>query len=304
MRLILLIILNIFIWVPVGVLAQNQYAPNSSDGRYQSTGIISGVGTPTNTGTPSNTGTVPAAGTPTLVLTKSLTSHTLTGPQAIDINGVGDNCSAGAQNPEFWSLDPNTPVDDREKLEQVITVAVNSDKRLRQVHVDDDAIDMYYLQPAYRWGFVPMNYYLHISANGTTFHMSLEKPSWLGGSTNYHSQVTDSFSVNAPTLLSNEVVTALGTNGLFVRDAKMIEVVSAIMYQVNVQPIANSYFVCYILPFLIYIIFAILIAVIVIWFIIRRFRRASGFQIHRAGGGDHDSDEDDSPMFPGIRSNK
>lgn len=297
MQIVLLILLNMFIWLPIGAFAADQNVPTAHPDGFQSTGIISGVGTPTNTGDVPTTGSVPEAGTPSLVPIKSLS-----GPVSIDATGSGDNCSAGAQTIQSWTLDPATPVDNKEKLEQVIAVATGSDKRLREVQVYDDAIDMYYLQPAYRWGFLPMNYYLHISANGTTLHMSLDKPAWLGSSTNYHSQVTASFSANAPTLLSSDVVSSLSNSGTIARDAKMIEVVSAIMYGVNVEPVANSFFVCYIVPFLVYIFFAILIGAVILWFIIRRFRKASGFEIHRAGG--NDGDDDDAPMFPGISSSR
>lgn len=282
---------------PIAVLAQRPTANPYGNG-YQ-TGILGPIGTPTdlgdptngipmNVGTPTNTGELSSTGVvPTLnplkLTPKHLTQHLL-----IDQLGSGDNCQAGVRPPTPWTLDPNVVIDSKDKLIQVIKLAEASDTRLRNVHVFDDAIDMYYLQPAYKWGFLPMNYYLHIQTNGNTLRISLEKPKWVGKAKNYHAQASAAFVTHVPEYLTPESVAVLEKYDLISRDAVMIEIVSAVMYQVPVSPISNSFFVCYVIPFLIYIVIVIGILAVALWFLIRRFKRKTGFEIKRLVALEHE----------------
>ena len=196
-------------------------------------------------------------------------------------DGIGTMCAAGVQPPTAWSLDPTVPVDTKDKIVAEIQTAESHDTRLRQVHIFDDAIDMYYLQPAYVWGFIPANYNLHVSANGNTLHVSLDKPKWVASAKNYHSQVTAAFSQTVPAMLSPQVVAQLETDDLIDRDAVMINIVSAAMYQVSAEPISNSFFVCYILPFLLYILALLVIIGMLVWWFVRRLKRESGYMIKK-----------------------
>jgi hypothetical protein len=238
-------------------------------------------GTPTNLGVPTNTGDATSTGIVPTLVPLSLTPKHLTLHMLIDQAGFGGNCQAGASTPTSWTLDPTVAIDTKDKLIQVIKTAEASDTRLRNVHVYDDAIDMYYLQPAYMWGVIPTNYYLHIQTNGNTLRISLEKPKWLGHATNYHAKASSAFVTLVPQYLTPQSVATLEQYDLVSRDAVMIEIVSAVMYQVPVSPISNSFFVCYIVPFFVYILIVFGILIIAVWFLIRRFKKKSGFEIKR-----------------------
>ncbi len=212
-------------------------------------------------------------GTPTIAV--KLDTHLL-----VDEQGVGDQCKAGETLPTEWNLGAD-PVNTKEKIVDVIQNAALNDLRLRSVYILDGKIDMYYLQPAKKWGFVPTNYYLHVSASGDTFRISLEKPKWLGKAKSQHAFATEAFSTYVPQYLDAATVETLSKKELIERDAKMVEVISRVMYQVKVQPISNSFFVCYIMPFLIYILVIIVLVSVGLWFLIRRMKRGTGFLVKK-----------------------
>jgi hypothetical protein len=222
---------------------------------------------------------------------KKLTEHLL-----VSEGSRTDACQAGINPPQSWQLDPHTVIDTKDKIVAVVQNAETSDTRLRQVTIVDDQIDMYYLQPAYYWGVIPTNYYLHIQANGNSLRMSLQKPNWLAHARNFHQVASEAFVTNVPHYLTPANVAALEQYDLISRDAVMIEIVSAIMYQVPVSPISNSFFVCYILPYLLYILFAIVVTLLIIWFLVRRIRKETGYLIKRVHpidfeAGDEETDE-------------
>ncbi len=250
------------------------------------------IQTPAPIRPPTTTVTPPASPEfdPKSLITRKLDTHLL-----VNENGVGDQCKAGDNTPVEWKLDPNVTVDSKEKIIAVIQNAAAHDARLRSVTILDDQIDMYYLQPAHKWGFLPTNYYLHISASGDTFRMSLEKPKWLKNAKNQHDKATMAFATYVPQYLDEATVASFKEKDLIERDAKMIEVISSIMYQVEVMPISNSFFVCYIMPFFIYILVILVLVSVGLWFLIRRLRRGTGFlvkKIHPVKLGGEDDDED------------
>lgn len=195
--------------------------------------------------------------------------------------GVGDQCKAGVTPPTEWRLNFIDPLLTKDDLLHVIQTAAANDTRLRAVNILDDQIDMYYLQPAYKWGVIPTNYYLHVSVNATSLKISLDKPKWLGSATNYHSAATNAFTTYVPMYLTETYAASIKANDMIMRDAMMLELVSAIMYNVQVSPISNSFFVCYILPFLLYIILAVVIGAVALWFIIKKIRKDAGLLVKR-----------------------
>lgn len=207
---------------------------------------------------------------------KKLTTHLL-----IDEKGSGDNCRAGERAPLGWQLDPNISIDTKDKLLTVVHQALANDTRIRQMYIYDDQIEIFYLQPATFWGFIPINYHLRISASGNTLRMALDKPNWLKYTNNYHPRVTEAFSTLTPTLLTADTVARMEPLEVIARDAKMIEIITSIMYQVNVSPFTNSFFVCYVLPFLLYILLFIVIACVIGFFFIRKIRRETAVQEFR-----------------------
>jgi hypothetical protein len=242
-------------------------------------GVITPMGTPGNVGTPGYNGIIPDQGIVPDVNPKPITPKTLTTHILIEKNGVGDQCKAGDSEPVSWNITFTDPLTTKDELISVVQTAAQNDTRLRTVHILDDQIDMYYLQPAKIWGFIPTNYYLQVSANANTLRISLEKPKWLGRAKNSHAEATSAFSTFVPQYLNDKTVAQLDGADIINRDAKMIEIVSAIMYQVHVSPYSNSFFVCYIMPFLIYIILILVLLLVAVWFIIRRLRKGSRFLV-------------------------
>lgn len=231
---------------------------------------------------------------PKSLVTRKLDTHLL-----VEQSGAGDQCKAGETLPVSWTLDPNTVVDTKEKIIAVIQNAAVHDTRLRSVTILDDQIDMYYLQPAYKWGFLPTNYYLHVSASGSSFRLSLEKPKWLSNSKNQHAKATEAFATYVPQYLDDATVAVYKDQDLIVRDAKMIEVISAVMYEVDVLPISNSYFVCYILPFLLYILIILVVVIIGGWFMYKKLRRGTGFLVKKIHPIVSDEQKDDDAHLMG-----
>ncbi len=214
----------------------------------------------------------------------------------INEKGVGDNCRAGNTPVVSWKLDSNVSIDTKEKLKQVVLFALENDTRIRQITIYDDQLDIYYLQPAYYWGFVPTNYLLHIRANADTFRMSLNKPTWLKRTDNYHVRSTEAFTTYIPQLLTTEVLDLFEDKGIPDRDAKLLEVITTTMQHVNVSPISNSFFTCYILPFLLYIVLVIVLGVVIGWYFIRKLKKETGFRIHKVNMGKDEDDEDDTSL--------
>ncbi len=192
---------------------------------------------------------------------------------SIDEKGVGDNCRAGIDAPVPWMIDfENLPTDET-TLREVVREALASDTRIRRIRVTDERIQMWFLQPAMRWGFIPMNYYLEIDASGESLRIALTKPKWIDGTENFHTRASSVFAEQVPVLLNQRVLRALEDETLTSRDGYMVYVMSTILGRVNVSPHVNSFFVCYVLPFILYIVLFAIILGIALWFIVRRYRR-------------------------------
>ncbi len=217
-------------------------------------------------------------------------------PLLLDVAGVGTTCTVNTPVIEAWQLDPNVSITTKDQLRQVLEGAVSHDERLRQVSIVDNRIDLYYLMPAYRLRIIPVNYQLHIVADSNTFRMSLENPKWVAGVPNKHAIVSAAFAEYVPQLLSQETVTAYKDAPLAMRDAKLIEVITSVMYHVDVMPHGGTFFSCYILPFLVYIIGALIILIFLLWFIIRRTRRLRARQkiLGLSMNEENDEENDDS----------
>lgn len=239
--------------------------------------------------------------------TKAIEKHILVEPLLLDLSGVGDICTIGTPTITQWQITPDAVINNKETLRKVLETAFVNDTRLRRVSIFDNRIDLYYLMPAYRLKIIPVNYQLHIVADSNTLRMSLENPKWVAKVRNEHAFVSSAFGLRIPELLSDTVVLNLGGAPLAMRDAKMIEVISEVMRGVAVVPHTGTVFSCYIMPFLVYIIGAVIIALFLLWYMIRRVRK-----LHRRRkllglmGGigedeEDDKEDDDNSSFPKIR---
>jgi hypothetical protein len=214
-------------------------------------------------------------------------------PLLLDIPGVGDMCTIGVPKIVPWQLVPGVSITTKENFKQILETAVVSDTRLRRITIADNRIDMYYLMPARRLKIFPINYQLHIIGDATTFRMSLENPKWVARVPNKHSVVTEAFTAYVPVLLDEQVVASYKDAPLMMRDAKLIEVIARVMQEAKVLPNTGTFFSCYIMPFLAYIIGAVILALILIWYMIRHIRKLHRKRRFLGLGSIGEEDEDD-----------
>jgi hypothetical protein len=223
-------------------------------------------------------------------------------PIILNLSGIGDTCTVGTPTITDWRLAPDAAITNKDELREVLETAVVNDTRLREVSVIDNRLDLYYLMPAYRLKFIPVNYHLHIIADGNTFQMSLENPDWVKNVPNRHGEVSAAFGTEIPTLINADFVASLAGAPLVLRDAKLVEVITTVMRSVTVMPHGGGFFSCYIMPFLAYIIGAVILALLILWYMIRRVRR-----MHRrrkflglSGIGGDENEEDDDEHAPKV----
>ncbi len=258
-----------------------QYQGNPTNGVIYPMGVQGNIGSPNPTGIPGNSGVVPGPGAVPELTPKTLTPRKLDTHLLIQQSGAGDQCQAGVTAPATWELNFSDPMLTKDDLIGVIRTATEKDTRLREVRILDDEINMYYLQPAYVWGFIPTNYLLRVQASSNSLRMSLEKPKWVTGAKNFHNKATEAFSTYVPQYLSDQRVKNMEGEELIMRDAEMIQIISGIMSHVDVAPISNSFFACYVMPFLLYILFFIVALGLLVWYIVRRIRRGSGLLVKK-----------------------
>lgn len=229
----------------------------------------------------------------------TLEKRTLTEPLLLDLPGVGDTCTIGVPDIQAWHIAPDAVIEKKEDLKEILETALVNDTRLRRIAVLDNRLDLYYLMPAYRFKVIPVNYHLHIVADGATLRMSLENPSWVAKVENKHAEVSAAFATYIPELLNDETVQALDGTPLAVRDAKLVEVIATIMTHVEVMPHAGTFFSCYILPFLAYIIGVVILALFIIWYFVRKARRMARRRLFalRKNSEENDEEEDESGGF-------
>lgn len=233
-------------------------------------GVIGGRGEVSDINPPKS-GTVqipksPEVGIPSISKVQHLIINTV---------GIGELCTLGTHIAETWWLNPDHPITKASELQELIKDATVRDTRLRRVAIFDNKLDMYYLLPATRYGMFDVNYEMHIIANTDTMRMKIENPGWVTNTNSQHAVVSEAFSIGIPKLLPKEVIEALGdpATTIISRQAKLIEVISRVMAEVPVYPHVNSFFACVIAPFLLYIIIAIIAALLLIWYMTRNVRK-------------------------------
>jgi hypothetical protein len=219
---------------------------------------------------------------------------------------MGDSCQAGSYTPEWYVLNPNFPAKTQGELKNVMKDAFTHDHRLRRIRIYDDQVDLYYLQPGTFWG-MDFNYLAHIKANSTTWNFTVEEKSVANNSKG--SVIDDNLNRLVPVYLTDEVLEYYKDASIMERDAKVIEIANQVMYQVALQPHSNSFFVCYIVPYFVYLLLLGLIVLMGIYLIYRRYRKSSlysiqhhtyeniGYQPHRETVLSHNDDDDHYSAF-------
>lgn len=195
---------------------------------------------------------------------------------ALEGVGIGDSCQAGSYTPEWYVLNPNFPAKTQGELKNVMKDAFTHDHRLRRIRIYDDQVDLYYLQPGTFLG-MDFNYLAHIKANSTTWNFTVDEKSVANNSKG--SIIDDNLNRLIPVYLTDEVLEYYKDASIMERDAKVIEIANQVMYQVALQPHSNSFFVCYIVPYFIYLLLLGLIVLMGIYLIYRRYRRSSLYSI-------------------------
>ncbi len=214
--------------------------------------------------------------------------------------GIGDSCQAGSYTPEWYVLNQNFPAKTQGELKNVMKDAFTHDRRLRRIRIYDDQVDLYYLQPGTFLG-MDFNYLAHIKANSTTWNFTVEEKSVANNAKG--SIIDDNLNRLVPVYLTDEVLEYYKDASIMERDAKVIEIANQVMYQVPLQPHSNSFFVCYIVPYFVYLLLIGLIVLMGVYLLYRRYRKSSlysiqhhtyeniGYQPHRETVLSHDDDD-------------
>lgn len=184
--------------------------------------------------------------------------------------GVGDNCKAGTRVPDWYAIPAGTIIATDIDLEKIFVDMAERDLRLRRVMWKGDELTFMYLQPAYRFGFVPMNYYLTVTASASTMRLDYSTPGWVSGAETQQEYIEKAFRENTSKYLSSEYLTTLATADILTRQAALAQAVAQIMYTAPVMPISNNFFVCSILPILAYVVLVALFVFGFLFFIIRK----------------------------------
>lgn len=197
--------------------------------------------------------------------------------------GIGDNCRAGTRIPDWYAIPEGQKFNTTADLESVFGAMTEKDLRLRRVVWKGDEVNFLYLQPAYRFGFVPMNYYLTVTASADTMRINYTVPKWVSGAETQQEYIEKAFRENLPRYLSSEYVASFATANTVTRQAALAQAVAQIMYTAPVMPISNNFFVCSILPILAYVVIVAVFVLAILFFILRKLaikRRTESFIQH------------------------
>lgn len=205
---------------------------------------------------------------PTSTVASKITSIENTVSQSVV--GVGDNCRAGTRIPDWYSIPEGQKFNTNADLESVFSAMAERDLRLRRVMWKGSEVTFMYLQPAYRFGFIPMNYYLTVTASADTMRINYTVPGWVSGADTQQEYIEKAFRENTPKYLSNEYIATFATANVLTRQAALAQAVAQIMYTAPVMPISNNFFVCSILPILAYVIIVAVFVLAILFFIIRK----------------------------------
>lgn len=179
----------------------------------------------------------------------------------LDVSGEGRTCKAGTVTASAWRLDPEVTISDGPMLKAVVEEALGHDYRIRRIVINEEKLDIYVLQPAKIFGFIPVNYPFHIKVDANTFEFRLENPKWLRYAKSDHANVADSISGNISTSLTKDRIDQLTQESLYHRHAVLIEKISTAFYLTPVYPYADTFWICVFIPY--FFLFLILIGFIV-----------------------------------------
>lgn len=202
--------------------------------------------------------------------------------------GVGDTCRVSDYDAKWYVLNEDFPALTQNGLEAVMKDVFYNDRRLRRVRIYDDQIDMYYLQPATFLG-MPVNYLVHVKANSSSWKFSVDHGSFIGWTDNKTDKVANAFKQLVPVYLTAEMREYYADTSVIERDSKVLEIANQVMYQVPYKPHEGSFFVCYIMPYLIWLLLVLLLVLLFIFFFYRRYRKIT--HVHHV----YDRDIDEGP---------
>lgn len=217
-------------------------------------------------------------------VTKNLFNNVLKKKLRLDYAGVGKTCQAGSIEAIPWTLtDRGVGIENAESLTIVAKQALEADHRLRRISISDSKIDLYYLEPARIFGFIPVNYTFHITADVNTFEFRLQNPKWLKFASHYHNEIAQTVSDGLYTSFSKENVQFLADKNIFVRHATVIEQTAKAFQNISIYPFSNTFWICVFIPYFIF--FLLLIGSIIgfIWYLLSRRRKQKHIQLVRNG---------------------
>lgn len=208
--------------------------------------------------------------------TKNILSNFLSNKLKIDLHGAGKSCMAGTSRPVPWTLvNGGVDVDTKEELLVVLNQALGADARIRRITVNQNQIEIDYLQPARLFKVIPINYLFKIKTDVSTMATIIDSPRWLSFATTYHAQVTQTLMDGLSRIYTPSTVDYLLKQNLFYKHAFATAATTAVMTPIDLHPFADTFWICVVVPFFVVflLLFGLLFGFILYWFAKRRRER-------------------------------
>ncbi len=180
----------------------------------------------------------------------------------LDVKAVDDACKAGGETSIPWTLtDGGVSIDTADELKSVVDQAIHADPRLRRIVIKENMLEMDYLQPARLFGLIPVNYLYKVSIDVTTLKTDIQNPSWLSFAKTFHTDVTEVLSKNMASIFTTDAITYVAKQNLFYKHAITISAVSQSMNPVTIYPFANTFWICFVVPY--FVVFLLLFGILI-----------------------------------------
>ncbi len=213
----------------------------------------------------------------------SFFSNLFTQKLKLDVKAGGEACKAGGEKSIPWTLtDRGVSIDTVEELKSVIDQAIHADPRLRRVVIKENILEMYYLQPARVFGLIPVNYLYKVSVDVQTLKTDIQNPKWHSFAKTFHTDVTKVISTNMTSVFTTDTVVYVSKQNLFYKHAVTVSALSESMNLVTTYPFANTFWICFIVPY--FVIFLLGIGILFGFLFYLWAKRKQRAYIHRIQG--------------------
>jgi hypothetical protein len=193
----------------------------------------------------------------TVTSNKNFFSGLLSEKLKLTLHGIGKSCEVGSERPFPWALvNAGAGIDSKEELLVVLNQAIESDHRIRRITVNQNKIQIDYLQPARVFGVIPINYLFNIETDTSTFTTRVIDPKFISFATTFHKQVSLALSDGLTQIYTRSNLEYVRNQNLYYKHSFATAVTTGIMSPIDVYPFGRSFWLCTIVPY--FLIFLIL----------------------------------------------